>query len=477
MLITLAFFSVAMILPRLRKRRAPPDITYPVSMTFDDICRSVLIFGQTGSGKSWMMIRLLAGLIRKRCCVIGACAKLEAWEELRQACRMADAEDRFVLFGPKYGHRLNVLRFILNIEGGSPELAAQFFDKLNQIVLRATGSQEEAFWANLFNNLSVAAIRLVMLTCGNPSLEEVYKVIISTPSSLSMSQNKDWRAASECYRLLMALHEKAKADPSLKNEFDRCWRVLMEEQPMVGDKAHGACLSMCGGLFGKFLIPPFDRIFASPEPDSCSIAEWERTGAVVAIDAPTLVYDMPGRLMNACIVMLAQMHALRRPSKSVDRPLIIARDEASEHISADHDMRVQVVGRSAKLAHIDAVQDMDVLITALGGQTKAQHEAKAFASNHAHAFAFKNADMETNNLMSQLIGTHRELYLSSGQDCHGQPTGDPVKDLLGVGNRPGWSEHREDIVHPFEFFRLDTGTCFYVAHGTHQFLDLRERKR
>ena len=315
---------------------------------------------------------------------------------------------------------------------------------------------------------------MCLLAKDRTSIDDVYRIIATSPATIEQVASESFYANSPCCTLL----EQARAHrrPETERRYARVCDFFLKELCAIGEKARGAVLSMCNGMLGKLIIEPFyDSLCTST---TITMEEIERDALVAVLDYPVLMHGMAARLFQAGVQQIAQMHALRRDAATVDRPLVIVRDEAGLILMPEWDMQVQVVARSQKLAHVDAFQDLDVAVSALGGTPRAKHEMHAFISNHRTVFAFGNANVETNQHFSTLCGMTRQIMMSgSSGHARREPSGNLLDDALGVRSDFGFSEQYQPCVRPETWARLPVGCCYAIESGGYQFLDLREKFR
>lgn len=450
-----------------------PCIRYPLALPREEVVKGFAILGQPGSGKTHLYIRLLADLIRAGASVLACCAKMTAWKEVAEACELAGAKDRFDRVKPGGDIRFNLLHHLLTMPGGSPQLAATFFSRVNAVVSSASaeGAGDDAFWRNLFNDAITQSTSLAALAHPRPTVQHVHDAIMTSPATREEQYDAQWRQRSACWQMLLAAQAAAKDDPARQPSYRSCSGFFLNVLGTVGDKARGAVLAMCSGLLGSMVRPPFDRIFCSDD-ETFTFERWDECGAVIAVDLPVIVYDLPGRVANTVFATLKQMHTFRREDCS--RLSVVGRDEAAFFISPQWDLQAQVTGRSHGLVHVDAWQDEDLMVSTLGGSIKAQHEARSFLVNHGYILAGKNASPTTNETISKVIGVERRVMLGGQPGRPQRQTGDYVSDLLGAAGSFSWNEQMQPKVFPHEFIELPTGCFILVAGGGHRLLDLRE---
>jgi hypothetical protein len=129
------------------------------------------------------------------------------------------------------------------------------------------------------------------------------------------------------------------------------------------------------------------------------------------MDAPILVYQEGGLLLQNLIVLMTQEAALRSTNRG--SYCAIMRDEA-QCLVADpaFDMTVQSVSRESKLIHFTAAQNLPLLKSAFGGDMAAEQIVLAWLANYRTKFALANICNDTNMYYSTAFGQHKEQFIS-----------------------------------------------------------------
>jgi len=114
--------------------------------------------------------------------------------------------------------------------------------------------------------------------------------------------------------------------------------------------------------------------------------------------------------------------------------------------------------RQFKVICVNIVQNLPLVITALGGNEAARQQAYAWFSNHATIIAAANSDPETNKVFSDMAGETREtLY---GGSSGGRFDYDLVADVMGreMGNASvSWNQQIRPSLPPYVFGQLAKG--------------------
>ena len=143
-------------------------------------------------------------------------------------------------------------------------------------------------------------------------------------------------------------------------------------------------------------------------------------------------------------------------------------------LNLSHDASIQAVARGVKLASVSAGQNFPVIAGGMGGSERARLEAESFASMHNLRCLFANAEPQTTEWCSKLIGDHLETFVSSNGGH--QPSHDLMDLALGVNACHSYSSHYERRIRPSDFSKLKTGQLYINRAGRTRFADLWETR-
>lgn len=467
------------ILRRLFRRRMRRDGVYFAWRwwTWDQLCQGWIATGGIGSGKSYSTEGLLRALIASGCPLLSTAVKVDEAERYERICRELGCLDRFVRVTP-WTHAIDVMDELTR-DKGSPADAAAFLMNLADIEKKDSGQGDgAAFWRAKEEAGIDSAIRLCLATGTSPSILNIYKVVMSSPTELGqggrdangnpVNLEYDFEGPlAEGMRLfprLMRLYRQKLQGGGDAAEYNRIYDVFMKEI-CATDKIYGGVMAGLTGILGRFVLPP---MLDALNHTTLSIAEIEARGLVVVIDYPLMKYHTAGRLYACIYVMLAQRYLMARSKKGISKPFVICRDEAGWTLHPEWDSKANNTLRSQQCCDIAIVQDLNTLEAALGGGQKSHHEAMAFASNHMHKLFFGNYSQDTNKWASEMSGMYKEVCISSGQH--------DAEDFAGkvLGARSvNWTFHYQPVVRPEHFNQLEVGCAYLMSGGAVTYVDFR----
>src|SRR5262249_9603303 len=134
-------------------------------------------------------------------------------------------------------------------------------------------------------------------------------------------------------------------------------------------------------------------------------------GKIILFDVPGTVYGPAAIWASVAVKLLFQRAAMRRDLTKECRPLILWADDGARFLVPEQDALFLSQSRQFKTICVNIVQNIPLIVTALGSSEAARHQAYAWLSNHATIIAAANSDPETNKLFSDMAGETREtLY-------------------------------------------------------------------
>lgn len=485
------------ILRRLFRRRLRRDGVYFAWRwwTWQQLCQGWLATGGIGSGKSYRTEALLRALIASGCPVLSTAVKVDEADRYERICRELGCLDRFVRITPET-HAIDVMGELTT--NSTPADAAAFLMNLADIEKKDSGQGDgAAFWRAKEEAGIDSAIRLCLATGTAPSILNIYKIVMSSPTELGQGGKLEAKVRDgnllkdddgnpvyvpanpeydfdspptpdmRLFPRLMRIYRQKLLKGGDAAEYNRIYDVFMKEI-CATDKIYGGVMAGLTGILGRFVLPP---MLDALNHTTLSIAEIEARGLVVVIDYPLMKYHTAGRLYACIYVMLAQRYLMARSKKGISKTFIIFIDDAGWTLHPEWDSKAHNTLRSQQCCDIAIVQDLNTLEAALGGGQKAHHEAMAFASNHMHKLFFGNYSHDTNKWASDLSGQYREVSISSG---HCEP-----KDFMGraLGAQSvNWSFHYQPVVRPEHFNQLPVGHAYLMSGGRVEYVNFRRKR-
>lgn len=464
-------------MPRLSRPRRS-ELLDQLGITREVLHHHLFAIGQTGSGKTTILRQLLAAICdRYQPGAVHGCVKADEAELICDVVSSTRMRDRLIHLRPE-NFSFNFVGYELSRPGGSPASLTKLFSRLHDQLQRAKGDKEEAFWKGLFFDFMHAAATIAWYANGSlTTVEDIYDVITSCPASpedlctppQGDPTDPEFQRLNNLYedrlkscgflRLINQAasnvtdrHRYSEAD---RRDFGRAKDFFLERQLSLGDKARGAGVQATSSILGNFLRSPFYETFCVPE--SSFTPEVPLFQYYVVLDAPILVHQTAGQLMQSLITMMVIEAGLRQ--KHAESDTLIVRDEMQMLVTDPlFETMVLSVARSHRLGFISAVQNLPLMSAAFGGDPIAEQQTKALLANYGTKFVLANGCMTvTNQFFSEMFGQHRETMHS----LHEQMPQDPVdfSDAVFGSQRFtfGTSQQFHPRVPPDAFLKLRKG--------------------
>lgn len=415
-------------------------------LTLGQALASIHIWGGTGSGKTSSVGFCLATALMQ----IGAgflclCVKPGDRADFERYARRLGLGHRIVVIGPDADMRINLLDYELRRDkGGLTENLLNIMTIFTNIV---EGTKEMAraadpHWERSMRVFLRNAIDLLSIAGEVMSLENIQRFILSAPLSKEELEGEEWKDGY-CFEVMEKASEAAKTARQ-KHDFTIASQYYLHQFPLMPDRTRGGVLSTLEAMADVMLHGLLWELFST---DTTWVPEtiWQ-DGAIVIVDIDINTYGEVARIVGGMLKYITQRAMLRRDvSQGNDRPSVIWVDEASAFLSP-FDYTFASRSRSARCMSVYLNQSIANYYASMGAG--GQEAANALMSNLQTQIWFSNADYQTNEWASKLIGQH---WMTTG----GYSTGSSV-DQGGKTTTSG-SEAVHYKILPETFTRLLRG--------------------
>src|ERR1043165_2481362 len=216
----------------LRRRRAATsigrgwDLSAPLldwnradHLTLGQAVEGPLVLGATGSGKSTGSGRALAlSFLSAGFGGLVLTAKPDERRVWDGYCRDTGREQDLIIFGPGGEARFNFLDHELIRKGdgaGLTENIVNLFSTVLEVAERGGGQggggrEDEGYWRRANRQLCRNLVDLVALARGRIEVHDLYRALISAPTSREQIAAPQWRADSLCYACLLEAEKRPK---------------------------------------------------------------------------------------------------------------------------------------------------------------------------------------------------------------------------------------------------------------------------
>ena len=225
------------------------------------LCSHIFLIGGSGSGKTSALKIIMQDIFNRGVGCVWGCVKADEAANAISVINSTSMGERLIHLVPgKFC--FNFLSYELTRNGGTADSAARLLKRLNDQMMRTSGKQSESFWENLFYQFLHYSIVICHYAVGEKiTIEHIYKLINSTPSSLERAKSDEF-LGSECFKLLQL------AEKRLKNDGDRrlyqlAANFLLDGQLELGARHGPPLLASAMRYYHLFCCPRCMKRFAA----------------------------------------------------------------------------------------------------------------------------------------------------------------------------------------------------------------------
>lgn len=412
------------------------------TITWADAVEGILMIGATGSGKSsgpgkyTAMSMLKAGY---GFCIL--CAKPDERSRWEAYAKAAGREKDLVIFNKESDLQFNFLRYDLEREGdGAGDIfnannALMNISQLNRQINSSGGSNnEESFWDNALRRLIGNTISALLLAGEKVSIDNMrrvaaysfkekedanfYAYLLRTASTQeNIDPAKREEAIGELEEMIASNYfvkviykiqstefasEEQKYDATLVEDY---WFTDFAE---LSDKTRSNITESLMGIIQPFLTRGILRSqFASGLDAELLPEKIIEEKKIVIIDFPAKEFGFAGTIASIIYKSIFQGAAERRKVENETNPIpaCLWIDEYQNFCNPQTDAQFQTTARSSWISTVYITQNMNNLFFIMGN-SQPQARAKSLVGNLNLKFFASNADFETNQWASDMIGKH-----------------------------------------------------------------------
>jgi hypothetical protein len=428
----------------------------PDDWLYLDQCYSnIFISGQVGSGKTTGPAANLAlGLLAhpSRPGALWQCMKPDEACRAVHYCKLTDRSVDVIHVRLGGSHTINLLDYELSGPGGV-ESAKAIISVIMEVANRnRSRNSSDSYWPESAERAMGYAVTIVKMANGTCGFQDVLEFMQSVPTSPEQFMNPEWCQGSFAAACVTAAAEKYRQTRAFQMAFN--W--FASEWPQLSDKTRSIIESVILNTLDKLLGGQFAELISSDKTTfTPELALHD--GKIIIFDVPGSVYGPAAVWASVAVKLLFQKAAMRRDLSKPCRPLILWADEAANFCN-ELDAMFLSQSRQFKTICVNIVQNMPLVITALGSSEAARHQAEAWHSNHATHIVASNMDPSTCKMYSEMAGETREtLY---GGSTGGHFDYDIMADVMGreMGNASvSWNQQIRPSLPPFVFSQLAKG--------------------
>lgn len=464
-LILAALAAVALVVPIGRRRREAADPKpsvivgmhrgRPVRLGLDELVRHTLVLGQSGTGKSELLLSVLAQHLETGGGALFVDAKLDyrTLDQVRDLCRVLGRDDDLRVLNvddPAQSHTWNPMQ-----RGDADEIVSRF------ILTYGDVSGDADHWVNMqFSALQ--AIVGVLVAYGRPfTLRDLY--ILATDPHLIQTELIDKigrmthrpKGLDEAYKHLCIW---------LESYADHGSGKAKDAAPTVNLRRVKTDLGGAVGRLGPFSRDKIHAVVGAHYPE-IDFLDAIRTGQLLYVMLPTMAKSKLGQ--NIAKMVLSDLRsALASVQKQEVKPLpfLAILDEFGSYVLEGMD-RVFEQGRSAGLCLIPAVQ------TVANFRAVGEDVAQMMTGNTFTRIYLRLGDVDSAEWAADLVG-HEERWFESVSEgaTRGRTlgSGGPLgSSSRGTSKSVGWARRLDHVVRPRAFQTQAVGEAVIQRGAEH----------
>ncbi len=465
-----------MMFPRLfrAKRRTPAAVRWSLSTpllqwsssdvwTIGDAVTGTLVTGATGSGKTSGSGRAMAlAMLRAGFGGLVLTTKPDEREEWEQYCAATNRSDDLLVVGSAADLRFNFLDYEARMAGEGAGLTENVVNLFSTVLEAAdnggsgSGREDEGYWRRASRQLIRNAVELLSLAGSRLSVPDLYRVVISAPTSAEQKRSTQWQAQSVCFQRLKEADREG-LTARQQGDLEVVADYFLVEFPELSEKTRSVIVSTFTSMTDVLMRGLLRELFCT---DTNVTPEAAAEGKVVVIDLPVKTFGELGSYSQLIWKFCFQRASERRDVAANPRPVFLWVDEAQSFLMSS-DAAFQSTCRSARVATTYLTQNVSNVYSALGGQEKGRAEAASLFANLNTKVLHANGDPVTNEWAASLIGRSRQT-LANGNTSHSRDGAWPfslgIEGMSDSGSTSaGFSETWEYEVQPAQFTQLKTG--------------------
>jgi hypothetical protein len=381
----------------------------------------------------------------------------ELW---RNYAASAGRSDDLIEFGPQRPWRFDPLAFELSRAGvgaGHTENLVQLFSALLDLGEQGSGGgggkEGEQYWRKAVLQLLRNLVDLLVLATGTISVPDLYRLAVSTASSMEQVRSPEWRSRSFCFRCLSEA-DKRQHSASRKRDFELVADYFLVEWPNLSEKTRSVVLSTFTSMADVLNRGMLRDLFTGETNIDPTATE---RGKIIVVAMPLKEYGQIGLYAAALWKFAFQKSIERRNVAESPRPVVLWQDEGQYFLLKSTDFLFTSTSRSARVANVLLTQSISGVVATLGGGPAGKSEADAYLSNYGTKIFHANTDTASNEYAANLIGRCKQFRVSANNNYGNDGFAVGYSRSNQTGGSSGINEVMELEVEPREFSRLRTG--------------------
>lgn len=448
-----------------RPQTGPWDLSTPILQlaerdfwTIGDSCMGTQIWGSTGSGKSTgSLAAICRAYLRAGYGGLFLTAKPDDRRTYERYCRETNRSRDLIVFGPDQPWRFNALDAELrrcDAGAGLTENIVALLTTLLEVSERNSGDggrEDSGYWKNTNRQLLRNTVDLLRMAKDRLSVPELYRLVVSAPTSFEQVRSAEWKAGSFCFQCLAEADVQIK-QPERRADLELVSAFFLCEWPQLSEKTRSVILSTFTSMLDVLNRGVIRELLSGTTSVTPEMAQ---EGKLILIDLPLKLFGEVGLFVQVLWKFCFQRAMERRDITANPRPVFIVADE-SHLLAVSSDQTFQTTARSSRTAVVYATQSISNYLAALGGD-RAEPQTHSLLGNLQTQVFHQQADVRTNEYAAQLIGRTRQFLSNANTSYQGGEWLDSLFGLRSSQSSAGMSETYEWEVQPSAFSQLRTG--------------------
>ena len=427
--------------------------------TIGDACQGCQVWGSTGSGKtSGSMAWILKSYLRMGFGGLFLTVKPGDRELYESYCRSTGRLHDLIVFGPGNPARFNFIDAELQRTdrgAGLVENLVGMFTTILEISERSRsggGREEDGYWKRTNRQLLRNSLELLVQAKGKITIPDLYRLVVSAPTSYEQLQSEAWQRESFCFQCLKQADRNV--TPQRRDDLRLATDFFCVEWPQLSEKTRSIVLSTLTSML-DVLNRGIVRELLSPAETTVR-PDMACDGRLILVDMPLKLFGEVGLFVQTVWKYAFQQTLERRDVRISPRPVFLVVDE-SHLLATSSDQVFQTTARSSRTAVVYATQSISNYLAAFGGE-RSEAEVYSLLGNLQTQFFHQQTDIKTNTYAADLIGRTRQYLMNSNSNWGPVDWMDVVLgNSVHSGHSAGMSEAYEYEIQPNVFTTLRQG--------------------
>ncbi|OOQ57384.1 type IV secretory system conjugative DNA transfer family protein [Mucilaginibacter pedocola] len=404
--------------------------------TIRNAVEGVQIFGGIGSGKtSGSGKKLAEKYLKANFGGLVLTVKPDEKKEWIKYCNDAGRLNDLIIVEPGGDRFFNFLEYETKFSASQSAITDNIVQVLKTVIRageeKDAGKSDDAFWENALDLLIFNVIDLCKLAYGELSVQHMYDIVQTIPREneklLPESEIGKFKAFQKAIYLA---HKKVKKlidawDKTLTKEqqdgfdldpqaYEKEMTIRVPESRLyffldqffmdgfknLSEKTRSIIDFSFSGFLFRLLREPVYSLFC--RYNSNFTPDDSLKGKIILLNLPVKLYHKIGRDCQIMFKYIWQRRMEQRDVNQNDRPVFLWADEAQNFLH-EHDADFQATARSSRVATVYISQNLPNYYASMGGE-KSAYKVKSFLGTLNTKIFHANADIETNEYASKLIG-------------------------------------------------------------------------